>query len=453
ALLAKSGILRILGQDAEAIQIIKHCREIYQQTGEKAQEMRAMMNLSILYKQSGDIAASQELLYECLPFFEQAGQVVDTAKVLLNIATNYNVLRNMHEAIPFAERGIALFEASGDHHNLSMAWCVLGASYLKLEQYEAALIPLRKGLCIAEKMEIRWTIAIILGDIGYALMHLGRFDEARDAVERCVAINSSHENRFVYCGSIEQLGILLSHPKYPEKDLNKALIYLLEARQIAEEQDTSMVSVFIYKALSEIYEEQGNFKAALESFYAYHAAQERLFNAESDKRIKQLQTQFEVEKAKKDAEIAHLRSVELAAALVEAERLRALADTNARTDTLTGVENRRALDERLTQEFARARRNNRPLTIALLDIDHFKKINDTFGHSVGDGALRHLTTVLRSQSRVGDYIARYGGEEFALLFPETELATAMDLCERLRVWVAASAWNKVHPGMHQVTMS
>jgi len=96
-------------------------------------------------------------------------------------------------------------------------------------------------------------------------------------------------------------------------------------------------------------------------------------------------------------------------------------------------------DQRGGQELARAKRHDKPLSLLMLDIDEFKKINDTRGHRTGDLALRHLSRVLVESLRTIDLCGRLGGEEFAVLLPETDAAAAFDTAERLRSTIAASA--------------
>jgi two-component system, cell cycle response regulator len=105
-------------------------------------------------------------------------------------------------------------------------------------------------------------------------------------------------------------------------------------------------------------------------------------------------------------------------------------------DPLTGLHNRRHLDARLKSEFAFANRHQTPLSVLLIDIDHFKKINDTYGHAGGDAALRVLAERLQRVVRTEDIVARYGGEEFAVVARGIEAAGAMLLAERIRETVA-----------------
>lgn len=104
----------------------------------------------------------------------------------------------------------------------------------------------------------------------------------------------------------------------------------------------------------------------------------------------------------------------------------------AHTDALTGVLNRRALEMEADRELARSARSGSPLAVLMLDIDHFKKLNDAFGHAAGDGALCSLVNLVKQELRNTDVVARFGGEEFIALLPDTDLAGAQETAERLR---------------------
>ncbi|HWV57125.1 MAG TPA: diguanylate cyclase, partial [Longimicrobiales bacterium] len=102
------------------------------------------------------------------------------------------------------------------------------------------------------------------------------------------------------------------------------------------------------------------------------------------------------------------------------------------SDGLTGLYNHRHIRQLVREEFERARRTWRPLAVAMLDLDHFKKVNDTYGHQTGDRVLKEVAGILRSTAREIDRIGRYGGEEFAVLLPNTGLAEATIFLERVR---------------------
>jgi two-component system cell cycle response regulator len=123
------------------------------------------------------------------------------------------------------------------------------------------------------------------------------------------------------------------------------------------------------------------------------------------------------------AAVLHLRIQKA----LEHARTRRLAST----DGLTGVYNQRTFQERLSQEIARADRYSRPLSVLMIDVDHFKVYNDTYGHPQGDIVLQDLARLLQEMSRTSDTVARYGGEEFAIILPETDSVGAQKISQRL----------------------
>ena len=104
----------------------------------------------------------------------------------------------------------------------------------------------------------------------------------------------------------------------------------------------------------------------------------------------------------------------------------------SQTDGLTGLDNRRHIEERLTEMFSHAARLNEPLACVMCDVDHFKSVNDTYGHQAGDAVLQQVAEVLRSSAREIDRVGRYGGEEFIVLLPSANLADATAFAERVR---------------------
>jgi two-component system, cell cycle response regulator len=118
--------------------------------------------------------------------------------------------------------------------------------------------------------------------------------------------------------------------------------------------------------------------------------------------------------------------------VLRAQRLRRLSTS----DRLTGLMNRGFFDERMTSEVSRARRYGHPMSVAMIDVDHFKRFNDTMGHAAGDAALQLLAETIRASLRQSDIVARYGGEEFVVIFPMTTLAQAVEKLEAMRLGVA-----------------
>lgn len=130
-------------------------------------------------------------------------------------------------------------------------------------------------------------------------------------------------------------------------------------------------------------------------------------------------------------------SVLMAVGVYGLQRLFADLNAMANTDTLTGLANRRDVLQQAQQELERAQRTNRPIAFLMLDIDHFKHVNDTYGHPAGDAVLCSVADIARSTMRHIDKVGRIGGEEFFAILPESDQASATVAAERLRSAIAA----------------
>ena len=135
--------------------------------------------------------------------------------------------------------------------------------------------------------------------------------------------------------------------------------------------------------------------------------------------------------------VAPLASYFLTRLLFDLENTRAALLDMATRDSLTQIYNRRYLMERLDIEGDRAARTGQPISLIMIDADHFKHVNDTHGHQTGDVVLKHIASTCRDMLRAYDVLARYGGEEFVVLLPSTLLEEACQLAERIRLAIAA----------------
>jgi len=132
-----------------------------------------------------------------------------------------------------------------------------------------------------------------------------------------------------------------------------------------------------------------------------------------------------------EVSLANNLATQIALAMASVKLRDTLRNLSVR-DPLTGLFNRRYMEESLQREIATAQRKNRPLAVVILDLDYFKKFNDTFGHETGDFLLREVGSLLSRKSRIGDIACRFGGEEFVLIYPEAEQAIAIQLAQQLR---------------------
>lgn len=133
---------------------------------------------------------------------------------------------------------------------------------------------------------------------------------------------------------------------------------------------------------------------------------------------------------------------QIQAIMADLDEARLKAENLSRFDALTGVLSRRAILEALDEEVERANRHGHALTCLMLDLDRFKRINDTHGHQFGDKALRRIAQVVAGLCRTNDHLGRYGGEEFLMILPETRIDGATRFAERIRVAVAETSLDR-----------
>lgn len=271
--------------------------------------------------------------------------------------------------------------------------------------------------------------AIVEGNLGETLVHRGQLDEARQHLERALgrvakANNLARSWRIRY--SLAELALAQGRVL----DARDALVSL-RTEMAASEQTNTLTRVHdsLYRAWRAIGDEAQALKA-LEAFMAL----------ERKRVISQLRAQSQLFVTRVETESARRELL--------AERHRAAQlEVDAQRDPLTGLYNRRYLEAGGRTLVHDCAAEGRPIAVALIDLDHFKDVNDRLGHPVGDVVLARAARVLGAGLRSTDRLLRFGGEEFLILLPDASLAAASEVCERLRAAVQAQPWDEIDPSM------
>jgi len=205
-------------------------------------------------------------------------------------------------------------------------------------------------------------------------------------------------------------------------------------------EDDPVLLTKLHQSLFEMHSEQGRFEQALGHHEKLHELTLRVTVQTAGLQSKMLINTIEIEQARYEADRFRLE--------VQMERLRAEdLDHQAHSDPLTRLMNRRALDRRLPLMVTRAHNDVQPLCAAMIDFDHFKLINDNFGHATGDHVLIAMAAVLHTVTRDTDLVVRVGGEEFLLIFENTTGEVATAICERLLATVRTHSWGTLGAGL------
>lgn len=424
------------GRGAEAVRAAESALELCD-PDDALQRAEALEALAIIHEQLG---ALDDALHWAVAHADLARSLGDAPR-LGSARMAVGIIRSRsgdHEGgLAEYRAALAAFEAAGETGNAANALINIGIASKNLGRFQDAVDHLQRGLAVHESLGKPSAVAIARANLAEPLSRLGRLDEAIATARQAAEALAEHRLPIPETFARSMLGRLLAERGQPG-DREAAGPELERALALAEGTGSANHVAQAHLALSRWHKAAGRFEAALVHHEAYHEAERRQFNEASQRLQREMAARFDVAQAKHDAELQRRHAAELAAL--------------SRTDSLTGLPNRRAFDERLADALAHAAREGEALSLAICDLDDFKRINDRFGHPIGDAVLQAAATILRGTLRASDLVARYGGEEFVAAFPATALGGAQHVCEQLRAALAAHDWRALHPDL-AVTVS
>ncbi|UXY15420.1 diguanylate cyclase [Chitiniphilus purpureus] len=317
----------------------------------------------------------------------------------------------------------------------------IGMDLLQLRRLDEALHELEIGLNRALHTKNREYEADAHHAIGLVLLAQGQLDTAERHL--CIAIDVCQRfgklwgeaNSRVALGQVE---LARDHPV-------GAIRHLQEARDLAEQIGAQHLLLQVELHYARALELLGDHRQSLHYFKRYHERQLEVMRQTSPYRMQAMEMRLEVEKARLENDGLKRERANQRRELRRVEQL-------ASQDSLTGILNRRGLERLGSGVFGRSCEQASVISLMLLDIDHFKQVNDRFGHLVGDKVLRQVAALLKSGCRQDDVVGRFGGEEFVIVLPGHDASSALDVAERLRQMVAGWPWARIAPEL-AVTLS
>ncbi len=300
---------------------------------------------------------------------------------------------------------------------------------------EKAVAHAREAMPLVAQMKNNSILcAIVEGNLAEALIHLGECDEAEQLLDCALGRvleqgNTAHGWRIRYARG----ELLLA--RGDAAGASRALTALWQELQGSEQTNTL---TRVHDALYRSWRALGDQARALTHLEGFAALERKRVVAQLQAQSRLFVTRIEAERARFEAQAERLRAAEF--------------ESESQRDQLTGLGNRRHLERRMPLVLASAAATHSPLSVALIDLDHFKHINDRFGHAIGDQVLARIADLLRANTRSTDMLVRLGGEEFLIVFTDTALALAQEVSERLREQVQSHDWSTIAPDLG-VTLS
>ncbi len=388
--------------------------------------------ISWIYYYLGDHPNALDYSLKAVALARAGGYRLQQASVLDALAMIHAASGDVDQALNEHEEALQLAREVNDE--VLEAIVMNNNAYVLLEQkeYARALERGMKSWELVRRLNLNKQRSDVADTLAQILQQMGEPARAEQLMLETLAIDRETQQDLGQAYTLLNLGGL----RFSQRDFARAEVDFLQALEVAARIGARPIQMDSYHSLARVAEQKGDWQRAFTYHKAFHEFYKELHNERTSQRMSILKVAHQVETAKRDAEIYHLRNEELLREIEERKRVEQALQELAITDPLTGLHNRRHFFNLAEALFNQAVRYQRPLSIIILDIDRFKQVNDTYGHLVGDQAIRHLADAIRHSIRLADVTARFGGDEFVILLPESDLPHALGAAERMRDYVA-----------------
>ncbi|MFN2144385.1 MAG: diguanylate cyclase [Anaerolineales bacterium] len=386
--LSAVGLAKVyLGVYAEGLQNFLEVLSFANQEKDQRLKSRVLSHLGFLYLRMEEFTTAQDYLTQSLSLMTSEKSLQVEAGLLENLSVVYLNQGDFNQALSFGQESIQQYQAEHNPQGEAKALNRVGEIYFLMGLADEALAHYHAALEICEETGYR---------PGAAKAHT-----------------------------------LIGEMAFQQGNNSQALHHLVMALELAEA-CLNQKSVFeVHLLLSQVYQQERRYQEALEHYRLYHEIKEVVFDEDIATKIKSLEIIHRLQETQKDRETFRLENVALMREIEERTKVQTELERIVTLDPLTELKNRRHFFELVQMEMERSQRYNRPLSMIMLDIDHFKMVNDQFGHLVGDKVIVEVSRRITKTLRKVDVACRYGGEEFAILLPETPHDQAMMVANRL----------------------
>jgi diguanylate cyclase (GGDEF)-like protein len=453
--------LHALSRPVEALKATYQALDLFEKIELYPAIIACQIELGFTYISLGDVPDGIEWLELALTNSQVHNRPLGIFTSLSNIRDAEMKLGNFEQALKYGKQSLLLAKELNSDYRIANEQAELGITHIKLgqknfesapkesmERFKTGLDLLKQARETSEQTPTYGFEVNVLNAQTVALAELGQIEDAFEVSDLALEAASHNDDPSTTADSEKTRGWLY----FKTGETAKSLIHYEKALEIYSAIGKKDEIANTHRELAKVCKESDQFAEALEHLEKFYDLDAQLRSDAAERRAQALAAKLDLEKARHDAEMHRVRSEELAALNSQLQTQAVLLEKLAREDELTGLANRRKLEEFAIQAFAESRVNNSTLCMAIADLDFFKGVNDRFGHATGDNVMRALGAILREHCPEGALAARFGGEEFVLILPHTKAEDAFVLCENIRLGLQNYNWKQLHPNL-AVTIS
>lgn len=444
-----------LSEFMPAMGFLLEAAQLYQQVGDLSGAASAFAGLGLCQMRLGAADDALVSLLRALQMTREQGLVTLQINVLNSLVATTLVTRQFDDAEQYLREGIALAEAVHDDNLLAKLLhngallrrrrgdelAARGEQAAAQEQWQLALEQVGRALELNRARGSRWDAAHSLGESGALLRLLGRHAEAERALLETLALSQTIEGLHTQAETQLELGLLRAAVGREDEARSLLEEAIACARRIGAQTELAEAC----RALSELHERRGDAVQALALYKEFHALRAGELAGSRKQAAAAARLWLDYQEAARRADSYRQRAETLSR---EAE----VALAASHQDPLTGLLNRRGFEARLQRLRPGSGDAGLPLALVVVDIDHFKSINDGFSHAVGDVVLQGVAQTLQAHCRHEDLAVRWGGDEFVLVLVGVELDAARPVVQRLQAAMRQREWQQHSAGL-AVTLS
>lgn len=400
----------------------------FQATKNVQMEAKCLSSIGGVYEKAGDNATAYDYTSTALDKAYNTGDRLLEARLMNDLGYTHVVFQEYDKALSYLLPCEAYLKEAGDDTLMSYTKDSLAQAYFGMGRIDEALAYEKDAIELSRKVNNWYGVASFLGYISTIYNAQSEFEKALECVNEAQQVAEERGFEMEICNAHKYRAEIYTKMKQYDDALEEYQQGVVIARRIA----TYRLLYEMYQAMSVVCKTKNDFENALDYYERYHSAKEKALEEREKQEKRYRQVIDQAKNARREADMLQVKNDQLESEINERKLLQQKLETLAKTDPLTQLLNRRSFFTQAALAYERSRRVSQSFSLILFDVDHFKEINDTYGHQAGDQILAKVGERVRQKSPASALACRFGGEEFIILLPEMDAKEVLVFARELK---------------------